>query len=411
MQKKTIAIVGTLDTKEQEFLYLQACILKKNVHTLLIDCGVMRDPVTRPDVSAREIAHLGGSDLQQLRSLNERGRAVAVMGMGARIKLQELYEAGKIHGILGAGGSGNTSIAAAAMRDIPVGVPKLIVSTVASGDVAGYVGINDVTMMPSVGDIEGLNRLTSMILSNAAGAIVGMVEQGKPQDTGRATVGISMFGVTTPAVKMIRSRLEQHGFEVLVFHATGSGGRAMEALVEQGVIKGLIDLTTTELADEVVGGVLSAGTDRLRAGVLAGIPQVISCGAIDIVNLGPWESIPERFLNRTLYMHTPEMALMRTSSEENERIARLMVQMLEGVDPQRVTVMLPLKGVSMVDDRHAPFFDPQADAAFRRTFVAEKPPELPVIEMEAHINSEQFAEAVVSEFLDKWTGTYGGDFV
>lgn len=407
--RKTVAIVGTLDTKEKEFLFLRDRIHEWNVDTLLVDCGVMRDPTIRPDVSADEIARLGGAELAELRSAQERGRAVSVMGEGARVKLLELYKQGRIHGVIGAGGSSNTSIAAAAMRDLPVGVPKLIVSTFASGDVSGYVGINDVTMMHSVGDIEGINRLTSMILSNAAGAIAGMVLQRQSTICEKPTVGITMFGVTTPAVKMIRSRLEARGFEVLVFHATGAGGRAMEALVKQGVIRGVIDLTTTEIADEVVGGVLSAGADRLRAGVITGIPQVISCGAIDIVNLGPRESIPEEFRNRTLYMHTPQMTLMRTSVEENIRIARLMIKMLEGVDPRRVTVMLPLKGVSMVDDENAPFFDPEADEAFRRTFISERPPALPVIEVEAHINSVQFADAVVEEFLANWECTYGRD--
>lgn len=407
--RKTVAIVGTLDTKEEEFLFLRDRIREWNIDTLLIDCGVMRDPNIRPDVTAHEIAKLGGSDLAELRADQARGRAVSVMGEGARLKLLELYNQGHIHGVIGAGGSSNTSIAAAAMRDLPVGVPKLIVSTFASGDVSSYVGINDVTMMHSVGDIEGINRLTSMILSNAAGAIAGMVLQRRMASCDKPTVGITMFGVTTPAVKMIRSRLEARGFEVLVFHATGAGGRAMEALVQQGVIKGVIDLTTTELADEVVGGVLSAGADRLRAGVVMGIPQVISCGAIDIVNLGPFESIPAQFRNRTLYMHTPEMTLMRTSVEENERIARMMIKMLEGVDPRRVTVMLPVNGVSMVDDEHEPFFDPQANAAFRRTFMAERPPALPVIEVEAHINSVQFADAVVEEFISNWECTYGRD--
>jgi uncharacterized protein (UPF0261 family) len=246
MSQATVAIIGTLDTKELEFQFLAECIRTLGALPFIIDCGVLADPQNlNPDVPASEIARLAGSTLAELRQAKDRGKAVSAMGIGVRAKINELYGAQRIHGVIGAGGSGNSSIAATAVKDLPVGFPKLIVSTMASGDVSPYVGIKDVTMMYSVGDIEGLNRLTLLVLNQAAAAITGMAKAEPPEHQVKPTLGITMFGVTTPAVKAVRSRLEDKGFEVLVFHATGTGGRAMEALVEQGIIQGVIDLTTT----------------------------------------------------------------------------------------------------------------------------------------------------------------------
>jgi uncharacterized protein (UPF0261 family) len=398
----TIAIIGTLDTKERELVFLRERIEHQGASALLIDCGVVRDPSLTPEVSSEEIARLGGSTLAALREKGDRGEAVRIMGQGARAKLLELYRGGRVHGAVSAGGSGNTSIAATAMRDLPVGFPKLIVSTVASGDVSPYVGIKDITMMYSVGDIEGLNRLTTLVLNSAAGAIVGMARMEAPRLETRPTVGLTMFGVTTPAAKMIRERLEAHGFEVLVFHATGAGGRAMETLIEQGIIEGVIDLTTTEVADEVVGGVLSAGPERLKAGVARRVPQVIAPGALDMVNFGPKETVPERFQGRNLYVHNPQVTLMRTTPEENARFAEFIARNLSGADPELLSVMIPLRGVSMIDKDGAPFFDPEADRSFREALKEHLAGSVPVIEVDAHINDEAFAEAVVTRFLEHW---------
>lgn len=399
---KTIAIIGTLDTKGEEFRFLKERIESRGLATCVIDCGVVGDPAFEPDVGAAEVARLGGGSLEELRRAGDRGAAIRVMGQGAARKLQELAAAGRIHGAIGAGGSGNTSLAAAAMRDLPIGMPKLIVSTVASGDVSSYVGIKDVTMMFSVGDIEGLNQLTVRILNNAAGAIAGMVTMEAPARPVQPTVAVTMFGVTTPAVKAIRQQLEARGFEVLVFHATGSGGRAMETLVEQGIVEGVIDLTTTEIADEVVGGIFSAGPERLKAGVRKGIPQVIAPGALDMVNFGPLDTVPERFKGRNLYVHNPQVTLMRTTPEENVRFAELIAANLEGADPRRVTVCLPLKGFSAIDREGAVFADPEADRAFTETLKRRLASGLPVVEVDAHINDQDFVDEVVRRFLAHW---------
>ncbi len=402
MRNVTIAILGTLDTKEQELSFLKERIEGAGAGALLIDCGVLSDPATAADVANEEVARRGGSTLAALRDAQDRGEAVRVMGEGARAVLLEFVESGSVHGAISAGGSGNTWIAANAMQQLPVGFPKLIVSTMASGDVSQYVGISDLTMMYSVGDVEGLNRLTTLVLNNAAGAIVGMARMTRPEVETKPTIAITMFGVTTPAVKAIRAKLETRGFEVLVFHATGTGGRAMENLVSQGIVQGVIDLTTTELADEVVGGVLSAGPERLKAAVQRNLPQVIAPGAIDMVNFGPKETVPARFSSRKLYVHNPQVTLMRTTVDENVRIAELMASNLTGADPALVTVLVPTQGVSMIDRPSAPFFDETADRAFRDTLAERLEGRLPVIEVDAHINAEAFAEAVVERFLDNW---------
>ncbi len=402
MPDVTIAILGTLDTKEQELSFVKERIESLGAGALLIDCGVMSDPAITPDIDSREIARRGGSTLAALREAEDRGEAVRVMAEGAREALLELTESGRVHGAVAAGGSGNTWIAANAMQRLPVGFPKLIVSTMASGDVSQYVGISDITMMYSVGDIEGLNQLTTTVLNNAAGAIVGMARMARPGLETKPTIAISMFGVTTPAVKAVRGQLEAGGFEVLVFHATGTGGRAMENLVGQGLVQGVIDLTTTELADEVVGGVLSAGPERLEAAVRANVPQVIAPGAIDMVNFGPTATVPARFSERNLYVHNPQVTLMRTTPDENVQIAELMARNLAGADPELVTVVLPTQGVSMIDRPTAAFYDPAADRAFRDTLQARLEGRLPVVEVEAHINDEVFAAVVVERFLDNW---------
>lgn len=397
----SIAIVATLDTKGEEIGFLKKRITEKGADTLVIDCGVVGEPAFKPDVPSSEIAELGGGNLEQLRTRKDRGETMEIMGKGAGVKLQKLFQEGEIDGIVGAGGSGNTSIATTAMRKLPVGVPKLMVSTMASGDVSNYVDIKDITMMYSVGDIEGLNQLTKTILTNVAGAIVGMARVERPQIEERTTVGITMFGVTTPAVKKIRARLENKGMEVLVFHATGTGGRAMESLVEQGMIDAVIDLTTTEIADEIVGGVLSAGPDRLEIGIRRSIPQVLAPGALDMVNFGPEDTVPEKWRDqgRKFHIHNPQVTLMRTTPEENREFAKFIAQKLSSGRPDRVDVLIPLNGVSMIDKKGEDFYDPEADQAFRESLKENLSPNIPIKEIKAHINDDQFAEAVVEEFL------------
>ncbi|HEY2320634.1 MAG TPA: Tm-1-like ATP-binding domain-containing protein, partial [Solirubrobacteraceae bacterium] len=353
----TVVLVGTLDTKGHEYAYLRERIHALGASTVLVDAGVLGEPQVPADVTREEVARAGGADHAELARAGDRGEAMTAMGRGAGAVLERLHADGRLQGTASVGGSGNASVAAAAMRGLPVGVPKLIVSTLASGDTRPYVGASDVTMMYSVVDIAGINRISARILGNAAGAIAGMAgAPAPPVEEDRALVAATMFGVTTPCVDHARARLEELGYEVIVFHATGTGGRSMEALAHAGYFAGVLDATTTELADELVGGVLSAGPDRLEAVGAAGIPQVVSLGALDMVNFGPRDTVPERFAGRTLHVHNPTVTLMRTTAEENARLGRTIACKLNGAASPTV-LFVPLGGVSAIDIDGQPFRD------------------------------------------------------
>ena len=293
----SVLLIGTLDTKGVEYQYVRDLLRTAGVDVLVLDAGVLRPPVFPPDVTREEVFAAAGEDLDALRRSGDRGRAVEAAAQGAAHVAQDLHHQGRVDGVLGLGGSAGTAIGTAAMRALPFGVPKLMVSTLASGQVRPYVGQSDVCMMYSVVDISGLNRISRRVLANAAAAMAGMVRGlARRRSAGeRPLIAATMFGVTTPCVDAARSRVEQAGYETLVFHATGTGGRTMESFIAEGQIAGVLDLTTTELADELVGGVLSAGRDRLTAAALRGVPQVISLGALDMVNFGPPEVCPTRF--------------------------------------------------------------------------------------------------------------------
>jgi uncharacterized protein (UPF0261 family) len=339
---------------------------------------------------------------------------------GACVLTRTLFADGRFHGVLGLGGGGGTTMITAAMRTLPVGVPKLMVSTMASGNTSPYVDVKDITMMYSVVDIAGLNPLSRRIMANAAGAICGMVEQEVgPTDDVRATAGrfaassadrpmiaATMFGVTTPCVDAARGRLEQAGYDVLVFHATGSGGRAMEGLIDDGWFEAVLDVTTTEWCDEVVGGVLSAGPDRLSAAGRRGLPQVVSAGALDMVNFGALETVPERFQRRTLYRHNPTVTLMRTNADECAEIGRRIAEQLSRARGP-VCLVLPLRGVSMIDAEGQPFHDPEANAALFDSLRHHAGPNVRTVEVDAHINDAAFADALVNELLRITTRTEG----
>ncbi len=359
----TVVLVGTLDTKGHELEYMRDRVREAGLEVVLVDVGVLDEPQVRADISREEVAEAAGADHSELVAEADRGRAVEFMGRGAGIVLGRLHDEGRLQGAAAVGGSGNSSIAAAAMRNLPVGVPKLIVSTVASGDTRPYVGAKDVTMMYSVVDIAGINQISERILANAAGAIAGMAGATVPAAReARPLVGATMFGVTTAAVTRARERLEELGYEVLVFHATGTGGQSMEALATGGFLAGVLDLTTTELADDLVGGVLSAGPDRLEAAGEAGVPQVVSLGALDMVNFGPRDTVPERFADRTLYVHNPTITLMRTTPSENAELGRRIAEKLNRAGSPTV-LFVPLGGVSAIDVDGQPFHDREADEA------------------------------------------------
>jgi uncharacterized protein (UPF0261 family) len=400
MITRTIALIGTLDTKGEEFSFLRERIESAGLRTLMIDVGVLGSPPFAADISRETVAAAANENLAALRTDRDRGRSVAAMAAGARVILGRLFEQGAIHGVASLGGSAGTTIATTAMRALPYGVPKVMVSTLASGDVKPYVGITDICMMPSVLDIAGLNPVSRRIISNAARAICGMVavETAVTLDE-KPAIAATMFGVTTPCVTAARHILEERGSEVLVFHATGIGGQAMEKLIDDGAFRAVLDITTTELADELVGGVMSAGRHRLEAAGRKGIPQLVCPGAIDMVNFGPEETVPARFRARNLYRHNPSVTLMRTTPEECAEIGRITaIKLNRAVGP--VTVLIPLLGVSAIDKIGGPFYSPEALNAYRRALKASLSPTIRLVELDAHINDERFALAAVDLLME-----------
>jgi uncharacterized protein (UPF0261 family) len=395
---KTVLLIGTLDTKGTEYGFVRDLIRARDVNTLVMDLGTLDEPSFIADISAEEIARRGGSTLAAIRERKDRGEAVNIMLAGARAMTRDLYDAGRLDGVIGLGGGGGSAMISAAMRELPVGVPKVLVSTMASGNTAPYVDVKDLTMMYSVADIAGLNPLSRRILANAAGAIVGMVTQRHPPAADRPLIAATMFGVTTPCVTAARERLDAAGYDVLVFHATGSGGRAMEGLIDDGWFAGVLDVTTTEWADEVVGGVLTAGPDRLSAAGRRGVPQVVSVGALDMVNFGAPETIPATFNDRRWYRHNPHVTLMRTTADECRDIGRRVAEQLNRATGPTV-VLLPLRGISMIDREGQPFHDPAADEALFTSLRSALNPNIRVRELDAHINDAKFAHALADELL------------
>ncbi len=400
---KTVGIVGTLDTKGMEFQFIKERIEASSTSTCVVNTGILGEPHFEPDVSAGEVAAAGGTSLQALQDGGDRGVAVAAMAEGAAKIIAELQSDGKIDGVISLGGSAGTTIGTTAMRAVPVGVPKIMVSTLASGDTSPYVDTKDISMMYSVVDIAGINSLSRQILANAAGAIVGMVNTELPAAADNPLIGATMFGVTTPCVTKARELLEDAGYEVLVFHATGAGGRAMEDLVKGGFIAGVLDVTTTELADELVGGVLSAGPDRLEAAGDLGVPQVVAPGALDMVNFGPPDTVPEQFKDRTFYQHNPTVTLMRTTVAENAELGKIMGQKLSRAKGP-TTVIIPQQGVSAIDKEGQPFYSAEAEAAWIENLKANLGDNVTLIEMDNHINDDAFATKLVETLLTSLNG-------
>ncbi len=391
----TVVLLGTLDTKGTEYAYLQARLRAEGCEVILIDSGT-HTPLIVPDISHEEVARAAGAEITELAARGDRGIAVETMARGATEIVLQLHQRGRLDGILSVGGTGGSALATRAMRALPVGVPKLMVSTVASGDTRPYVGAVDIAMMYSVVDIAGINRISERILTNAAAAIAGMAKASaafQPSSDTKPLVGATMFGVTTPCVTDARARLESLGYEVLVFHATGTGGQSREALVGGGFLSGVLDATTTELADELVGGVLSAGPDRLEIAGKLGLPQVVSLGALDMVNFGPIDSVPERFRHRTLYKHNPTVTLMRTTPEESAELGRIIARKLSGATGP-VALFIPLRGVSMIAVEGGVFYDPEADRALIDNLKAGLRSDIEVHELDLEINDPSFAWAM-----------------
>ena len=399
MTNKVVAIIGALDTKAAEYAFLKQKIESQGVGTLMIDVGVFGEPPFQPDISAAEVAKEAGADRAALAAANDRGKAVGAMAAGAAIILKRLYDEGRVHGAIAMGGGGGTTLGSIAMQPLPVGAPKLIVSTVASGDTSAYVGVKDIAMMPSIVDVAGVNRLSSKIIANAAGAIAGMVKiEHREGVDAKPMIAATMFGVTTAGVTKAREIIEKAGYEVLVFHAVGSGGRTMEELIRAGFVAGVLDLTTTELADELAGGVLSAGPSRLEAAGETGVPQVVSLGALDMVNFGAPESIPVKYAERKLYPHNPLVTLMRTTREENAELGKIIASKL-GKAKGPTVLMIPKKGVSAIDVEGKPFYDAEADEALFTALRTNITPNVTLVELDADINSDAFATEAAHRLL------------
>ncbi|TDC07737.1 UPF0261 family protein [Nonomuraea longispora] len=408
----SVVLIGTLDTKGEEYAWLRNRLVELGSDVVVVDVGVgVPGQTLLADVSNEQVAEAGGGDLRELRAAGDRGAAVTTMGEGAAGILARLHADGRADAVLALGGSGGSSIAARAVRDLPIGLPKLIVSTMAAGDVSPYVGAKDVTMMYSVVDIAGINRLSRAILGNAAAAAAGMARShrlAKAELTSggsdRPLIGASMFGVTTPAVDAARERLAGLGYEVLVFHATGAGGRALEGLAASRMLAGVLDLTTTELADDLVGGVLSAGPDRLTAAGAHGVPQVVAPGALDMVNFGPRDSVPAEFGDRLLYVHNPTVTLMRTTAGEMGELGRRVAAKLRDASGPAV-LFVPRRGVSALDAPGGPFADPKADeACFETMAEGLRGSGVPVEELDLHINDPAFGRAMAERLHRMITG-------
>ena len=397
---RAIFAVATMDTKGHELQFVAGAVRRAGGDAVTVDVGTMDPPVVPPDVSRETVADCHPGGRAAVLGKTDRGEALAAMGTALTEFLRRRHAAGELAGAIGLGGTGGTALLAPALRALPLGVPKVLVSTVASGNTAPYLGASDIILAPSVVDVAGLNSVSRQVLSNAAHAVAGMVAHREADREERPVVGMTMFGVTTPCVTAVRQALEKKGFDCLVFHATGTGGRAMEQLVQSGVIRGVLDITTTEVADEVVGGVFLAGPDRFDGILAAGVPYVLSLGALDMVNFGAKETVPAEFRGRRLHVHNAQVTLMRTTPDENRRFAQWIAGKLNRSTAPLV-VLVPEKGVSMLDAPGQPFHDPAADAALFAELEASlrQTEDRRLRRLPYHLNDPAFAHALVEAFL------------
>ncbi|MDP4624860.1 MAG: Tm-1-like ATP-binding domain-containing protein [Akkermansiaceae bacterium] len=397
---KTIAVLGTLDTKGTEHSFIADLIREKGHKTLLIDVGTSTPPTVAPDITREQVAAAAGIDLDSLIARQDRGECVVAISKAAPVLVAKLASEGKIDGIISLGGGGGTAIGTAAMRGLPFGFPKVMVSTLASGNTAHYVGEKDITMMPSIADVAGLNRITRTVFTRAAGAICGMVEAELPASTeDLPLIAASMFGNTTQCVDHAREIIDAAGYETLVFHSTGTGGKTMESLIADGLVAGVLDITTTEWADEYVGGTLTAGSTRLDATAKANIPAIVVPGCLDMVNFGARETVPEKFNGRNFYIHNPQVTLMRTNAEECTALGKIIAEKVNTYTAP-VTVLIPTKAISIISAEGQPFHDPAADQALFSSLKSNLNPSIPVIEMDTTINDPAFSKACAETLLN-----------
>ncbi len=393
----TIAVLGTLDSKGEEHAFVAALIAQHGHKTLLIDVGTGGPPTVNPDITREQVAAAIGLDLASLMAKKDRGACVIAMTHAAPALVSKLAADGRIHGIISLGGGGGTAIGTAAMRALPLGFPKLMVSTLAAGNIAAYVGTKDITMMPSIADVAGLNRLSRVIFTRAAGAICGMVGAEPEIGTAKPLIVASQFGNTTACVTEAKKVLEAAGYEVLVFAATGTGGRIMESIIESGIVAGVLDLTTTEWADELVGGNLNAGPDRMDAAAKANVPVVVAPGCLDMVNFGEMASVPAKFKGRNFYIHNPQITLMRTTADECRQLGEIIANKANSYRAG-TTIMIPRKAISVISAPGQPFHDSAADEALFNALKSKA--EVPVQEFDLAINDKEFAQACAYKLIE-----------
>ena len=400
---KKICMIGAFDTKGPEYAYVRECILARGHEVLTVNTAVLGSTdLFEVDVEAEKVAQAGGASLEQLREDKDRGRAMKAMCAGAPVIVKSLHDEGKIDGIIGMGGTGGTTVVTAAMRALPVGIPKVCVSTAASGDVSAYVGTKDITMIPSVVDVAGINRISRIIFSRAAGAVCGMAEAEIAQrEQDKPVITASMFGNTTECVNACAQKLSAKGYEVLIFHATGTGGKTMEGLVQEGLVDAVLDITTTEWADTVCGGLFDAGEERLDAPGKMGIPHLIVPGCVDMANFGGLDTVPDKYrkAKRTFYEWNPSITLMRTNKQENEKMGQIFAEKANAAKGP-IAFLIPLKGVSILDGDGQPFCDRDADKAMFDAIKANLKEGVAVVEADNNINDAEFSAKAVEMMLD-----------
>jgi uncharacterized protein (UPF0261 family) len=393
----TIAVLGTLDSKGEEHAFVAALIARHGHNPLLIDVGTGGPATVQPDVTREQVAAAAGIDLAALMAKKDRGECVVAMTKAAPALVAKLAAEGKIDGIISLGGGGGTAIGTAAMRALPLGFPKLMVSTLAAGNVAPYLGTKDITMMPSIADVAGLNRLSRVIFTRAAGAICGMVGAVPEVGASKPLIVASQFGNTTICVTEAKKVLEAAGYEVLVFAATGTGGRIMESVIESGIVAGVLDITTTEWADELVGGNLNAGPDRMDAAAKANVPVVVAPGCLDMVNFGEMASVPTKFKGRNFYIHNPQITLMRTTADECRQLGEIVAKKANAYQAG-TAIMIPRKAISVISAAGQPFHDASADEALFSALKANA--KVPVQEFDLAINDKEFAQACAYKLIE-----------
>lgn len=401
-ENKTIVMLGCFDTKGADFGYLYTALKQLNSNIITINTGVLGTTNLFPvDYEAQEVAQMGGSALLELRKKEDRGFAIQVMGTGAAKIVTQLQSQNKVQGIIGMGGGGGTYMALTAMKALKLGIPKLCLSTIATKDLSSHIGNKDITLMPSIVDVAGLNSISRVVIKQAAGAIVGMVNSSTVIDQAFKikSIAISVFGNTSLCVDSCSEQLKSSGYDVLAFHSVGVGGMTMEALTMEGCFDAILDITTTELADELCGGICSAGPDRLKAGSKIGIPQVVVPGCLDMVNFGAIDTVPEKYKNRQLYSWAPDVTLMRTNKEENRILGKIIAERIN-LSKGSVTVLLPLGGISKIGGEGEVFYNPEIDRELFNAIKVHADNKIRIIEVNANINTVDFAQQAVKSLFE-----------